>query len=109
MISERHCGGPQTVDQAEKPGAPESETHTHTHKKKSKEGGAEKGGIRRNCCMGDFSEKIQSFCSAVSLPVKHESVKTELVLTSPRINREHAGAGRADAHKNSVHKQVLRY
>lgn len=46
--------------------------------------------------------KESQLWEAVSLPLEYESVKTELVLTSPRISPEHAWAGRADTHAETV-------
>ena len=54
-------------------------------------------------------QKHWGLSKPVSLPLKPKSVKTELVLTSTRIIREHARAGRADANKNFFHKQVSWY
>lgn len=101
MIFKRRLWGPQTVYQTEKPGAPESETQKRGKNSK----GVGVGGLVKK----GLQQQDRKLSQPVSLPLKHKSVKTEIVSTSPRINREHAWAGRADRHKNCFYKQVLRY
>lgn len=111
MIFNGHHWGPQAVYQAEKPGAPESETERKKERQKKRRVriGALKRGEKEKLVNKGLQWEDWELSQPVSLPLKHESVKTELVLTSPRINREHARAGRADTHKNCFYKQVLRY